>query len=255
MVGAASEVAIEPQPDEQVVCQDLTGELSNALSEIRKETHNWKTKWRHVFVNRIPQLSTVVCCHEHELCGFVHGDDFIIAGDSVQLMWIESRLKERLNFERCVDLGVDDGDRMVTILNRLVTWSNQVGIEAVPRHRDILRADEHGRIRHLHCLMRWARDADRHIKKFDCANELGAREIREHRNAGIHLHRELSGGTRTCESAWFDTVWMCKGIIFSQSLSVVGSELHKATWSGTSSTIEAMKVGTLKMECGDDVFH
>ena len=69
-------------------------------------------------------------------------------------------------------IWVDDGvDRMVTILNRLVTWSDQIGIEAVQRHRDILLADEYGRIRHLHRLTRWVRDADRHIKEFDCANE------------------------------------------------------------------------------------
>ena len=47
----------------------------------------------------------------------------------MQLTWIESRLKEGLNFERCADLRVDDGvDKMVTILSRLVTWSNQTGI-------------------------------------------------------------------------------------------------------------------------------
>ena len=68
-------------------------------------------------------------CHERELCGFVHGDDFIITGDSLQLMWIESRFKEGLNFERCADLGIDDGvDKTVTILSQLVTWSNETGI-------------------------------------------------------------------------------------------------------------------------------
>ena len=118
LAGTASGVAIEPQPDEQVVCQDLTGELSNSLSEIRKETRSWKTKWRHVFVNHKPKSSTVVWCHKCELCGFVQGDDFIITGDSVQLMWIESRPQEGLNFERCADLGVDDGvDKTVTILS------------------------------------------------------------------------------------------------------------------------------------------
>ena len=71
----------------------------------------------------------MVCFHERELCGFVHGDDFIITGDSVQLMWMESRLKAGLNFERCADLGVDDGvDKTVTILSQLATWSNQTGI-------------------------------------------------------------------------------------------------------------------------------
>ena len=49
MNGTGSGVASELQPDEQVVCQDLSGELSNSLSEIRKEMNNWKTKWRHVF--------------------------------------------------------------------------------------------------------------------------------------------------------------------------------------------------------------
>ena len=53
-----------------------------------------------------------------DLCTIISFSD----GDSVQLTVIESRLKEKLNFERCADLGVDDVvDKMVTILNRLVT--------------------------------------------------------------------------------------------------------------------------------------
>ena len=53
VAGTGSGVAIEPQFDEQVVCQDLTGELSNSLFEIRKETPSWKTKWRHVCVRQL----------------------------------------------------------------------------------------------------------------------------------------------------------------------------------------------------------
>ena len=49
MNGTVSGVASELQPDEQVVCQDLSGELSNSLSKKRKEMNNWKTKWRHAF--------------------------------------------------------------------------------------------------------------------------------------------------------------------------------------------------------------
>ena len=81
------------------------------------------------------------------LCGFVHGDDFIITGDSMQLSWIESRLNEGLILKRRAILGPDDGDdKTVTILNRLVTWvclsgsRNQIEIEADPRHREILLA-------------------------------------------------------------------------------------------------------------------
>ena len=57
-------------------------------------------------------------------------DEFIIiTGDYVQFMWIESRLEEILDLERCADLGVDDGvDKTVTILSRLTTWNDQTGI-------------------------------------------------------------------------------------------------------------------------------
>ena len=204
MVSATSDVASEPPTDEQVVCQDLLGELSCSLSGMRTEVCNWEKKLQEVFDDNTLLLATTYqprsCRGEGEFCGFAQ-DHFFTEGDSVQLTWIESRLKESLNFQRCADLGIDDGDRMVTILNRLVTC-----------HRDMLLADEYGRIRHLHCLMRWVRDADRHIKEFDCANDLGVQEIREHRNPGVHLHREVSGGRRTRESACFDTVWMRKGI-------------------------------------------
>ena len=47
----------------------------------------------------------------------------MIESDTVQLTCIESRLKERLNVERRAYFGVDDGDdKMVTILDRTVTW-------------------------------------------------------------------------------------------------------------------------------------
>ena len=95
---ALSGPTIEPQPGKQVVCQDLTGELSDSLSEIRKKMDSWKAKWRRVFVNHKPKSSTVVCCRQRELCGFVHGDDvIIITSEYVQLIWIESRLKGGLD--------------------------------------------------------------------------------------------------------------------------------------------------------------
>ena len=145
VVSATSDVASELPTDEHVVRQDLLGELSCSLSGMRTEVCNWEKKLQEVFDDNTLLLATTYqsrsCCHERELCGFVHGDDFIITGDSVQWMWIESRLKEGLNFERCAGLGVDDGvDKMVTILNRLVTWSNQMGIKATPRHPEVLLA-------------------------------------------------------------------------------------------------------------------
>ena len=77
----------------------------------------------------------------------MHGDDFIITGDSMQFAWIESRLNEGLILKRRAIPGPDDGDdKTVTILNRLVTWvclsgsRNEIEIEADPRHREVLLA-------------------------------------------------------------------------------------------------------------------
>ena len=77
----------------------------------------------------------------------MHGDDFIITGDSMQLAWIESRLNEGLILERRAILCPDDGDdKTVTNLNRLVTWvclsgsRNQIEIAADPRRREVLLA-------------------------------------------------------------------------------------------------------------------
>ena len=56
---------------------------------------------------------------------FLHGDDCIFTGDSMQLAWAESRLYEQLILERRAIFRSDDG---------------HIEIEADPRHREILLA-------------------------------------------------------------------------------------------------------------------
>ena len=89
----------------------------------------------------------IACCRGCELWAFVHGDDFIVTGDPMQLAWAESRLMEELILKRQAVLGLDDGDdKMVTILNRLVTWvclsgsRKQIEIAADPSLPEILLA-------------------------------------------------------------------------------------------------------------------
>ena len=114
----------------------------------RQATHNWEKKWQKVLVDNHFEIGmwspAIVCCRERELCRFVHGDDFIFTGHSMQLVWADSRLNEKFTLKRRAILGPDDGDdNTVTILNRLVTWvclsgsRNQREIRADPRHREI----------------------------------------------------------------------------------------------------------------------
>ena len=120
---ATSEMAIELPPEEQVKGEDLIGELLKSLCGSRKAAHNWEKKWQTIvdsgFCHRYMVTSNRVF---RELCGFVHGDDFIIAGDSVTLAWIESRINKGVILVRRAIPGRGDGDdKTVTILNRFVT--------------------------------------------------------------------------------------------------------------------------------------
>ena len=93
---ATSEMAIELSPEEQVKGEDFL----KSLYGTRKAAHIWEKKWERVIIDSGFVVGTwppaIVCCRERELCGFVHGDDIIITGDSMQLAWIESRLNEGL---------------------------------------------------------------------------------------------------------------------------------------------------------------
>ena len=91
---ATSEVAIELPPEEQVKGEDLTGELVRSLFGTRTAAHTWEKKWEKVLIDNNFESSwspAIVCCRERELCGFVHGDDIISAGESMQLAWAGSR--------------------------------------------------------------------------------------------------------------------------------------------------------------------
>ena len=110
---------------------------------MRKSGNEWSLTLSFVTRTRHQQS----CVVESASCVFLHGNDFTITGDSMQLAWIESRPSEGLILKRRAIPGPDDGDdKTVTNLNRLVTWvclsgsRNQIEIEADPRQRYILLA-------------------------------------------------------------------------------------------------------------------
>ena len=93
-----------------------------SLYGIRKAARSWGEGWQKVLIDSSFEIGTwspaIVCCRERELCGFDHGDDFIVTGDSMQLAWAESRLTEKLTLKRRAILGPDDGDdKTFTILD------------------------------------------------------------------------------------------------------------------------------------------
>ena len=158
-VDATCEMAIELPPEEQAKGGDLIGEILKSLFGTRKAAHNWEKNWQRVLIDSASVIYTwspaIVCCRERELCGFVHGDDFMITGHSMQLVRGESHLNEGLIVKRRAILGPDDStDMTVTILNRLVTWvcpsgsRNQIEIVKVQEWTPQMPGGERGCIFH-----------------------------------------------------------------------------------------------------------
>ena len=123
----------------------LIGEVSSSLSGMRREERNRCSL-------------TTNQCHQYS---------YVVESVSCVDLYTEARLKERLIFQRCADLSVDDGgDKMVTTLNRFVTRCS---------HREILFALTHIDVVDIRIVLCFGCDTDRYIKKFDCAKEVGAR--------------------------------------------------------------------------------
>ena len=96
-------------PEGHVKSQDLAGELLKSLHRIRKAAQNREKMWQSVLIEMNFDIGTwspaIVGCREREVCGFVHGDDFIFVGELMQLAWTESRLNEKLILKRKAILG------------------------------------------------------------------------------------------------------------------------------------------------------
>ena len=110
---ATSEMVIELPPEEQVKGEDLIGELLKSLYGQERQRTIGRRSGRKCSVTTSFEIGTwspaFVCFRERELCGFVHGDDFI--SPMIQcLAWAESRLKEKLILKTRAILGPDDGD-------------------------------------------------------------------------------------------------------------------------------------------------
>ena len=146
---ATSEMATEVPPEDQVTGQDFVGELLKSLCGTRNAAHNLERKWQSLRIEMNFEIGTwspaIASCRERDVCGFVHGNHFILEN---QFSGVEGISAQReADSQKKSILGPDDGDdKTVTILNRLVTWvclfesCNQIEIEADPRHREILLA-------------------------------------------------------------------------------------------------------------------
>ena len=89
----------------------------------------------------IGKASPVLFCHpQRSLKCLVHGDDFVVSGEPVDLVWMRNELESKLEINTTI-LGDEPGmSKEVKILNRKLCWHDGVGIshEADRKHAEAI---------------------------------------------------------------------------------------------------------------------
>ena len=89
----------------------------------------------------IGKASPVLFCHpKKSLKCLVHGDDFVVSGEPVDLVWMRNELESKLEINATI-LGDESGmSKEVKILNRKLCWRDGVGIsyEADRKHAEAI---------------------------------------------------------------------------------------------------------------------
>ena len=100
----------------------------------------FKKRWPHS-VSAIGKASPVLFCHpQRSLKCLVHGDDFVVSREPVNLVWMRNELESELELNTTI-LGDEPGmSKEVKILNRKLCWHDGIGIscEADQKHAEAI---------------------------------------------------------------------------------------------------------------------
>ena len=124
--------------------QEMCGKLNYSMYGTRDAAQNWQIEFTKTMLEMgFTRGKSSPCVFYHKgknLRTFVHGDDYVTAGDKKELRWMEQELSRRYDIKTKI-IGAEEGeDRDVRVLNRLITWCPGIGLryEADPRHAQIL---------------------------------------------------------------------------------------------------------------------
>ena len=133
-------------PPEMGYPPDMVGLLKKSLYGTRDAPANWEAAIKDVMLALgFLQAKSNACLHFHEERNIrieVHGDDFTGVGPKSELEWFAAELKKSWTVDLRGILGLPSMANVahsITILNRLVTWTDRgIELEADPRHVDLL---------------------------------------------------------------------------------------------------------------------
>ena len=132
------EVPIEDREEGE---EGMIGQLQLSLYGTRDAAQNWAAEYTSLLVGlgfRAGKASPCNFVHDKRgLALTVHGDDFTIIGDEVQLQWLGERMKERYELKMDVLRPEAHQEKEVRILNRIIRWTkNCIEYEPDQRHAE-----------------------------------------------------------------------------------------------------------------------
>ena len=154
---------------------------------------NWQKKFQDpmaTLVFTIGEASPVQFCHpQRSLKSHVHGDDFVVSGEPVDLVWMRNELESELDANTII-LGDEPGmSKEVKILNRKLCWHDGVGIS--------YEADQ----KHAEAMVRETGASNLTFLKIPCQREQGGCARQNRRHCGKDKVWKIGHeGTTTCRT-------------------------------------------------------
>ncbi len=124
--------------------ENMCGLLDFSMYGTRDAAQNWQIEFTKTLLNLGFQRGKSSPCVFHNktrnIKTFVHGDDYVSAGEKKDIKWLEAELERKYEITTTIIGPENDDEKSVRVLNRLITWRPGKGIEyeADPRHAQIL---------------------------------------------------------------------------------------------------------------------
>ena len=121
----------------------MCAKLRMSMSGTKAAAQNWQKKFQETMATlgfSIGKAPPVLFCHsQRSLKSLVHGEDFVVSGEHVDLVWMRNELESKLEINTTI-LGDEPGmSKEVKILKRKLCWhEGRIPYEAVRKHAEAI---------------------------------------------------------------------------------------------------------------------
>ena len=136
-------VRLPPEDHEEGKC----GILRKAMYGTRDAAQNWEHEYIEFMEDDGFHKSRASPCmfyhQERDIRVVIHGDDFTMLGNEVELDWFRDRISEKFEVKFRARLGPEEkDDKAVRLLNRVIEWTEEgIRYEADQRHAELILQD------------------------------------------------------------------------------------------------------------------